>query len=248
MKEFNFDQVDRSKPWALFFDIDGTLVEFADTPDAVVMPDEVTTVLQRLSAEANGSLAIITGRPIPSADRLFQPIEFPMAGLHGGEFRIEGRHETIPVPTIPDHWRHRAKGLAKTCPGVSFEEKRQGFALHFREAPHHAPTVNDTLSELVGEPINPGYHLLQASGATEIRPDGIDKGSAIEKFMETAAFAGRHPIFFGDDTTDDDGFRALKKRGGTTVLVGRRSPAEAEYFVSDPQAMRGLLAGLKLPN
>ncbi len=247
IEEFSFDHVDRSRPWALFLDIDGTLVEFAATPDQVVMPQQVTDTLQRLSGEARGTLAIITGRPIPSADKLFHPVSFPMAGLHGGEFRHDGRHETLPVPVIPEQWKQRAMQLADELPGVSYEPKRQGLAVHFREAPEQGPTVTEALRKMVEEPINPGFHLLEAHGATEIRPDGIDKGSAIERFMQMPHFKGCHPIFFGDDTTDDDGFRALEKIGGTRVVVGQRRPPEAQFYVKDPQTMRDLLAKLSMP-
>ncbi len=246
MNEFTFDQVDPSRPWALFLDIDGTLVEFAATPDEVVMPEEVRTTLQRLSEESEGGVAIITGRPIPSADRLFKPVEFPIAGLHGGEFRIADTYELLPVPPLPEGWRQHAKAFAEAHPGVTYEEKRAGFGLHYRDAPELGTATDDAVRTMLLSG-NPGYHLLRANMVAEVRPDGIDKGTAIRRFMETAAFEGRHPIFFGDDTTDDDGFRALQQIGGTAVVVGSRRPPEAQYFVKDPKTMRDLLANLKMP-
>ena len=245
IEDFDFSKVDRSRPWALFLDIDGTLLEFAATPDAVIVPLEVPELLQRLDAQTKGGMAIVTGRPIESADRLFAPIQFTMAGLHGGEFRYDSVHEIIPAPVAPQSWREEAKALSRTFPGVKYEEKHFGFAIHYRNAPEAGEAVRAAVEEMILHD-NPGFHLLAATMALEIRPDGIDKGTAIRRFMELPAFAGRHPLFFGDDTTDDDGFRTVRELGGTAVLVGGRRPAEADYCVKDPQAMRQMLSELTL--
>ena len=107
------------------------------------------------------------------------------------------------------------------------------------------PMLTDAIGAMMTRG-NPGFHMMQASMAIEVRPDGIDKGSAILRLMQLPEFAGRHPVFFGDDTTDEDGFRALDKIGGTSVVVGKRRPPDVKYTVSDPAAMRALLAGLQL--
>jgi trehalose 6-phosphate phosphatase len=245
LQDFSFDFVDRSKPWALFLDIDGTMVEFAATPDQVIVPPDLPPTLERLRDESAGSLALVTGRPIESADRLFKPVQFTIAGLHGGEFRYDSTRETVPCPVAPNSWRLQARALADEFPGVAYEEKRFGFSVHYREAPDKGPDVMRAMEEIVQHD-NPGFHLLAASMAVEVRPDGINKGAAIERFMELPEFAGHHPIFFGDDTTDDDGFRMLKAMGGTRVVVGARRPPEAEYCVKDPATMRGLLSTLVL--
>ncbi len=245
IKEFDFSEIGRDRPLALFLDIDGTMIEFAPTPDEVIVPPELSGILARLSEESEGGLAIITGRGIESADRLFRPIEFPMAGLHGGEFRFDGTHEMVPAPVAPECWREEARELTRRFPGVRYEEKRFAFSLHYRENPEYGPGIIAAMNEMLSHD-NPGFHLLMASMAVEVRPDGIDKGSAIQRFMRLPEFAGRHPIFFGDDTTDEDGFRAMREIGGTPVVVGPRRPPEVEFYVKDPRTMRGLLAGLTL--
>ena len=245
LQEFSFDLVSREKPLALFLDIDGTMVEFAATPDEVIVPPTLPSTLVRLNAEAKGALAIVTGRPIPSADRLFAPTQFTMAGLHGGEFRFDGMHEVLAGTAAPDCWKNEAKALAAANPGVNYEEKRFGFSVHYREAPDMGPMLTEAIGQMMMRD-NPGFHMMQASMAIEVRPDGIDKGSAILRLMQLPEFAGRHPVFFGDDTTDEDGFRVLQQIGGTPVVVGKRRPPEVRYTVSDPAAMRALLEGLQL--
>ena len=243
LEDFSFDRLDGRRPMALFLDIDGTLVEFAATPDEVVVPPTLRPLLERLSSDLDGAFAVVTGRPIESADRLFRPTHFTMAGLHGGEFRCNGVHEDVPAPYAPWSWKEAARALADANPGVAYEEKRLGFSIHYREAPEKGPIVTEAI-EAVMQRDNPGFHLLHANMALEIRPDGIDKGHAIRHFMRMPQFAGRMPVFFGDDTTDDDGFRVLKDYGGVGVVVGHRRPPEASYTVRDPAAMRRLLSGL----
>ena len=245
LEDFSFDMVDKSRPMALFLDIDGTLIDFAATPDEVIVPSELCPLLQRLSGESEGAFAVVTGRPIDSADRLFKPVEFNMAGLHGGEFRYSGQRESIPAPYAPVAWKNSAKALAAAHPGVAYEEKRLGFSVHYREAPELGPMIADAMNELVQHD-NPGFHLLMANMGIEVRPDGIDKGNAIRRFMNMPQFSGHRPVFFGDDTTDDDGFRVLKDYDGVGVVVGHRRPPEAAYTVKDPATMRALLSDLRL--
>ncbi len=51
--------------------------------------------------------------------------------------------------------------------------------------------------------------MLEGKQLVEIRPDGRDKGTAILDFMQEPPFAGRMPVFVGDDLTDEDGFAAV---------------------------------------
>ena len=242
MQEFDFSLIKTDKPLALFLDIDGTLLELARTPGSVTVPPELPSMLERLSQE--GAFAIITGRPLESADRLFHPLKFPMAGLHGGEFRVDHHFERAKVNSIPQAWRDSGKALAQKLQGTFYEEKHYGYSLHFRHTPQFGPEVMAHMLEQVSG--NTEFNLLQASMAGEIRPNGVDKGKAIEWFMRRPEFAGHYPVFFGDDLTDEDGFKAVEKMDGCSVLIGARRPSAARYQLPNPERLRALLAKLDL--
>src|SRR5262249_34091984 len=73
--------------WSLFLDVDGTLLDIAAAPEAVVVPAELPDVLVGISAALDGALALVSGRPVAQLDRLFAPVVFPAAGEHGAELR-----------------------------------------------------------------------------------------------------------------------------------------------------------------
>ena len=73
---------------ALLFDIDGTLLDLAPTPDAVVVPKGLRSALQRLFELSGGALAFVSGRSIIDIDRIFAPMVLPAVGGHGAEMRV----------------------------------------------------------------------------------------------------------------------------------------------------------------
>jgi trehalose 6-phosphate phosphatase len=60
---------------------------------------------------------------------------------------------------------------------------------------------------------------MPAHAAAELRPRGLDKGSAVRWLMRHAPFAGRQPVFIGDDVTDRFGIEACEELGGTGYLI-----------------------------
>jgi len=73
--------------WAFFLDVDGTLLDYTERPDAVRAEPAIVQLLAGLHAAAGGALALISGRPIGDIDALFAPLRFPAAGLYGIERR-----------------------------------------------------------------------------------------------------------------------------------------------------------------
>ena len=84
----------------------------------------------------------------------------------------------------------------------------------------------------------PGYVLQDGSQVLELRPEGEDKGTAIAAFLEQSPFAGRLPVFIGDDLTDEHGFDVVNARGGNSVIVGNRTPTNANYRLATPADVR----------
>lgn len=222
---------------ALFLDIDGTLADLAQSPDAVRIDDAIAGALPQLARWLDGALALVTGRAITSADRLFPGLALPMAGQHGCERRdaAGGIHLHAPARRTQARLRRLLQRLARRHPQLLLEDKGASLALHYRAAPHLAAHVHRTVRQSVataeGFLVQPGKLLV------EVRPEGRDKGTAIDDFMAEEPFAGRVPVFVGDDLTDEHGFAVVERRGGWTVKVGGGRTA-ARFRLASPAAVR----------
>ena len=204
---------------ALLLDMDGTLIDLAPTPDAVVVAPGLPQTLSALRDALGGALAIVTGRPIETVDRLFGDAPGAVAGEHGGAIRHQrgGAIERPDLPTPPRSWLETAETLVRSFPGALLERKARGFALHYRQAPEAREPFHTAMTAMVGA--STGFELHPAHMLWEIRPLGADKGHAVAALMQRAPFAGRLPIFIGDDVTDEDGMRACRKLGGAGFRV-----------------------------
>jgi trehalose 6-phosphate phosphatase len=204
---------------ALLLDMDGTLIDLAPTPDAVVVAAGLPASLATLRDALDGALAIVTGRPIETVDRLLGNAPGAVAGEHGGAIRHHAGEavERPDLPTPPSAWLDEAETLVARFPGALLERKARGFALHYRQAPAAKEVFHTALRALVDG--NPAFQLLPAHMLWEVRPKGADKGAAVAALMQRAPFAGRLPIFIGDDITDEDGMREARSRGGAGYRV-----------------------------
>lgn len=228
--------------WALFLDLDGTLIDIADAPDGVSVPADLPPLLDRLSHLLGGALALVSGRPISDIDRLFSPYRFAAAGLHGLQLRLPGGQTASDEATDVDALRARARDLVAALPGTVLEDKGGTLALHYRGAPRHGEALRQGALALIAK--RPDLSLLSGKMVLEIKPRGIAKGKAVKKLASLAPFAGRTPIFVGDDVTDRDGFKAVRELGGRAVLVGDPKMAAACLVLADPDAVRAWLARL----
>jgi trehalose 6-phosphate phosphatase len=227
--------------WALFLDVDGCLVDFADAPDAVRLPRRLPALLQRLAHRLDGAVALVSGRPLAGLDRLFAPLRMPAAGLHGLELRNGAQLRPTPeTPAALAGIRDEALALALAYPGAIVEDKGPALGLHWRAA----PAARDALRALAEAalPRLPGYRLQHGDSVVELRPADGDKGRAIAALLETLPFRGRVPVFAGDDITDESGFAVVNAHDGISVLVGAREPSAAHYGLRSPNAVRRWLA------
>lgn len=231
---------------ALFLDLDGTLLELAEEPDAVELPERLRKLLPRLPEATGGAVAVVSGRPIREIDRLLAPHRFALAGVHGNERRSNGTVDTLPMgspakdalpkdapprdhlPTADsgalDGVRGAMHAFQAANPGILVEDKQIGVALHYRKRSDLASAVAEFAATLEAS-LPPGYELLRGSMVVEIKPAGMNKGAAVRAFMREAPFAERTPVFVGDDVTDETAFKAVNSLGGVAVKV--RSGASA---------------------
>ena len=208
---------------ALFLDVDGTLLDIAATPSTVRVPPGLTRALDNVASSLDGALALISGRLIEDLDRLFKPLHLPAAGLHGAEIRRStgGRTECLDCAPIAPALREAINGLVEAHRGVQLEDKGHALALHYRARPAAGPLITHALAQLVAHH-GPGLSLLSGKMVVELRDIRHSKASAVSAFMAIQPFAGRRPIFLGDDRTDEDGFSVVERGGGLALPVGHR--------------------------
>jgi trehalose 6-phosphate phosphatase len=230
---------------ALFLDIDGTLVDLAASPELVRVDGAVAARLPELADELGGAVALITGRAIADADRLFPALTLPIAGQHGAERRAADesihRHR-LPMPGFTQ-LRRELERFAARHDGIWLEDKGATLALHYRQAPRLASHVHRTLrAQLAIGTGGRAWRLQPGKGILEVQQDGRDKGTAIADFMKEPPFRGRLPVFLGDDLTDEYGFATVTHMGGWSIKIGA-GPTCASYRLPNVIAVRRWLAG-----
>ncbi|HEX7112918.1 MAG TPA: trehalose-phosphatase [Mizugakiibacter sp.] len=223
----------RGASWALFLDVDGSLLEFAADPSGVHVPLALLDLLRRLRAALDGALALVSGRGIDDLDRLFAPLRLPAAGIHGYELRdADGTHRTLGLDqSLAARLHASARELAAALPGVLLEPKHAAVALHYRQAPALAAQVHAGAARIAAA--LPGIALQPGAMVCELKPADADKGRAVDALRTAAPFRGRTPVFVGDDLTDEHAFAAVNRADGLSVLVGTR-PSAARYALPTP--------------
>ncbi|MCC7596404.1 trehalose-phosphatase [Janthinobacterium sp. FW305-129] len=223
---------------AVFLDFDGTLVDLAPTPDGVRVAPGVIEALALLAEHHGGALALISGRPVAQIDAMLAPLVLPVAGVHGVERRgADGQFHVAATPDVSPVLA-RARALAAIYPGLLVEQKRGAVALHYRLAPELEPLCLQEMTAAVQA--CPGVLLLHGKMVLEAKPAATDKGGAIAAFLRESPFAGRRPVFAGDDTTDEAGFAFVQQAGGQGVKVGN-GPSAATLRLASPGALRAAL-------
>jgi trehalose 6-phosphate phosphatase len=226
-----------SLDWALFLDFDGTLAPLAPHPDAVTVPPSLVHGLEGLSRSLDGAVAVVSGRPVSQIDGFLAPLRLAVAGKHGLESRLPGGRLETATASNPALARVKARlgPIVAADPRLLLEDKVQTIALHYRQAPEREAECERLVKEAVKRE-DGDLQVLHGKMVVEVKPAGINKGVAIARLMEAAPFAGRRPVFAGDDVTDEDGFRAVNAMGGISIRIGpgataatHRAPGDAEF-------------------
>ena len=203
---------------ALFLDFDGTLVELAAHPQAVLIPARLAHTLAALYSHLGGALALVSGRRLLDLDGFLAPLQLPSAAEHGAQRRdAAGRMSRAPATDLRPV-QQAAQALVAQYPALVLEQKVQALSLHYRNAPELEATCLRVMRAALAR--SPGLALIQGKYVIDLRPASVSKGTAIAAFMAEAPFAGRVPVFAGDDVTDEDGFEQVLRMGGHAIKVG----------------------------
>lgn len=221
---------------ALFLDFDGCLVEIASRPDAIVVPPDLPVRLMRLLERLDGAVALISGRDIADLRRYLPDFPGAIAGSHGAELSLDGqRIETTHAVTLDVAALHAtARQLAAPHPAILIETKPHGVGLHYRADPALRGFVEDAMAQLAAS--FPGMALQPAKMAMELRPAGIGKDGALARLIGLDGFAGRMPVYAGDDLTDEAAMAEAQARGGMGIKIGEGETI-AQYHLPNPAAL-----------
>ena len=224
---------------ALFLDFDGCLVDLAPRHDAVIVPPGLAARLRAVHAALDGAVALISGRDV-AALRAYLP-DFPgaIAGSHGAELSLDGgaprtRHEDFDVAAL----HARAAALAQGRPGIVVEPKPHGVVLHYRANPDLRPWVEAAMRDLAAD--YPALAVQAAKMAVELHPAGAGKDRALAHLMTQPPFAGRRPVYAGDDLTDEAAMAEAQARGGYGIKIGTGDTV-ARHRLPDPAALSAWL-------
>jgi trehalose 6-phosphate phosphatase len=230
---------------AILLDVDGTIIDIAPTPREVWVPPALCRTLSVLLKRTGGALALVSGRSIPDLDLLFAPLHLPMIGGHGAEVRSSayGAVDRSRATPLSGELKRKFAAIKSLGRGIIVEDKGYGLALHFRLAPELERAVGQHVDAICAD-LRPGtVEVLPGKAVIEIKPVGFNKGSAVRELMQRSPFAGRRPIFIGDDKTDEAAFAVLPEFDGLGFSVGRFVAGVKGHFDA-PDDVRTWLHGL----
>jgi trehalose 6-phosphate phosphatase len=226
------------KNWALFLDMDGTLLDIADSPAEVIVPVGLLATLEVAEKWLDGALAIVSGRTLGELETLLSPLKLFLAAEHGAIFLApETRLPRIVLAhPVPRHMATMIEAAIASWPGVFLEVKSYGVAVHFRHAPQRGEDVKALLEGLADGCRD--FSVLPGRMVYELRHRQVNKGRAVAELMQRPPFSGRVPVFVGDDVTDEEGFREAERQNGIGLHVG-------EVFGGSPENVRRWLRCLR---
>ena len=230
----------------LFLDYDGTLAEFADSPDTI-LPDPALIKLMELLVAADGILpAVISGRRLSHIRQLLPVAGLLLGGTYGIEMQLPdgSEHTVLPVeqvrPTL-DRLLPRWQALIANRSGYYLEDKGWTLALHGRFA--DPADVQSVMAEAVSEALDlqPGkvFRLMQGDRFLELSPVVANKATSVKWVMEKLTPADALPVYIGDDDKDEEAFTPVLAAGGYAVRVAANAvETSAQYHLPGPSQVR----------
>jgi len=230
---------------AFLLDIDGTLLDLAPTPSAVVVPPGLAEALSGLHMRTGGALALVSGRSLPDIDRIFAPMLLPAVGGHGAEMRlsVDSEADAVHAPPMDKDLKKRFAALGHLDPRIIVEDKGYSIALHYRQAPNFERAIYEAVSAIRADLPEAPFDVLPGKSVCEIKNAGVSKATGVKELLKHEPFAGRRPIFIGDDITDESVFAIMPDMKGISFSVSRRSHGVDGFFAM-PADVRHWLASL----
>jgi len=227
---------------AILLDIDGTILDIAPAPQEVWVPPTLRQTLGRLQELTGGALALVSGRRLADIDLIFAPLQLAAIGGHGAELRpVAGTEPRRRVGSLSAEIKRKLAALTELGPGILVEDKGYSLALHYRLAPDQGPRLRAAIAAICAQTEPDAVDILPGKLVFEVKPAGVSKAVAVRELMNYPPFTDRHPIFIGDDATDEPVFGVIPEFGGMGFSVGRIVPGVDGHF-DKPEDVRSWLA------
>lgn len=221
-----------------FFDYDGTLTPIVSRPEKAILSKETRALLLALKKNPKLLLAIVSGRSLKDIRKLVGLKGVYYVGNHGLEVFTpkRGTKKLVPENVVPElgRIRDRLNNQLKDVDGVLIEDKGSILAIHYRNVdPRQVPPIFMALKQEIKDSVVP-LCLGHGKMVFEIRPQStVNKGTAVLGLLDQVNQDGLLSIYIGDDQTDEDAFKVLKKIG-MTIFVGLPGRSSAQYYLNDP--------------
>lgn len=236
----------------LLFDFDGTLVSIAPTPRSIKPHPELSTYLDALSRRYLTNVAILSGRTLEDLETYIPvTLGIALAGAHGAVIRMPGKEKTTlfgdaVILSELTYFAHMLKKSILNLPGISIEDKGISVAMHYRLSKEKDALEARRLFLFQAAQLKSFKHLqvLEGKMVLELRPKDVGKGVAVT-FLCGEFLPSRKAlvVYFGDDTTDIDAFKALPS-GSIRVAIGKKISNLADYVLESPQELLEIIRRL----
>ena len=236
----------------VFFDYDGVLSPIVSHPDLAILSSETRAVLAELSGVV--TVAVVSGRDVADVRSKVELPGIYYAGSHGFDIisasgepvtdeRLDRFHEYLaPLDVATASLEAELEGVE----GALVERKKYAIAVHYRRvADADFPKIESAVEQTA--PLVPTLRVATGKKIFEFKPDfDWDKGRALQWLLVELGYgdAGVVPMYFGDDTTDEDAFRAISKRGTGIVVGSEGPPSLAQYALEDTVEVTAFLRRL----
>ncbi len=233
----------------LFLDYDGTLADFAPTPEYAITDPDVVALVTRLTLCSCARVAVISGRTLNQLRQLLPVANILLAGTYGielytpaGKLLERARRSVIRPALEPLKWIWQQLIANRT--GFFLEDKGWALALHARFASEvdADQVLSDAAVPALGLATSGQFQVLQGHRFLEVGPTIARKGRTVDYILDRFAWPGALPVYLGDDDKDEDAFETIKAHQGVALVVTalqRKTLADAE--LASPRAARDWL-------
>ena len=230
------------REWAVLLDVDGTIVDLAPTPADIHVPASLIETLRHLNEKTKGATALVSGRTLRDLDQIFAPLRLAVVGGHGAELRLASGAQVLRehVGGVDPVLKRALATIAHDSSGILFEDKGYSLALHYRLVPERGRFLRAAVAAICAQVPAQELEVLDGACVIEIKHKGYSKGTAVRELMAHPPFAGRHPIFIGDDTTDQAAFAVMPQFRGIAISVRRRVTG-VDFHFDTPSEVRAWL-------